>query len=135
MSYTVARQRLGVWLQTWTVEFHEKFDAEMQKFPLDAQDEILALANMLAATGPRLGRPQSDTLNGSSFANVKELRFNAANGVWRVAYAFDPERKAILLVAGDKTGINQRRFYSWLIRIADERFRDHLNKLTNKKEN
>lgn len=57
---------------------------------------------------------------------MKELRFNAADGVWRVAYAFDPDRRAILLVAGDKSGGSQTRFYARLIRKADERFDAHL---------
>jgi hypothetical protein len=47
----------------------------------------------------------ADTLEGSKHANMKELRFNADDGVWRVAFAFDLERKAVLLVAGDKSGI------------------------------
>jgi hypothetical protein len=67
-------------------------------------------------------RPASDTLNGSRFSNMKELRFHADNGVWRIAYAFDPTRKAILLVAGDKSGVSQKRFYQTLIRTADARF-------------
>ena len=58
-----------------------------------------------------MGRPRVDTLNGSRHANMKELRFTAGGGVWRVAFAFDPEGKAILLVAGDKSGIGERRFY------------------------
>ena len=41
---------------------------------------------------------------------MKELRFNANDGVWRIAFAFDPERKAILLVGGDKSGTNEKRF-------------------------
>ena len=57
---------------------------------------------------------------------MKELRFDADNGVWRVAYAFDPERKAILLVAGDKSEGSQKKFYKDLIRRADERFDEHL---------
>ena len=57
---------------------------------------------------------------------MKELRFDADNGVWRVAFAFDPERKAILLVAGDKAGTSQQRFYRQLIRKADARFDAHL---------
>ncbi len=71
-------------------------------------------------------RPRSDTLNGSKHRNMKELRFDADGGVWRVAYAFDPERKAILLVAGDKFGGSQKRFYRSLIDQADERFDEHL---------
>jgi hypothetical protein len=72
---------------------------------------LLAHAEVLADFGPALGRPHVDTLAGSRHANMKELRFNAVDGVWRVAFAFDPERRAILLVAGDKSGMSQARFY------------------------
>ena len=57
---------------------------------------------------------------------MKELRFKALNGVWRLAFAFDPDRAAILLVAGDKSGTNEKRFYKQLIRTADARFDQHL---------
>lgn len=60
---------------------------------------------------------------------MKELRFNAADGVWRVAFAFDPNREAIILVAGDKSRRNERRFYDELIRTADDRFDAHLDRL------
>lgn len=70
-----------------------------------------------------------DTLSGSRHANMKELRFRAAGGEWRVAFAFDTRRKAILLVAGDKSGITQKRFYRELIRKADARFDAHLARL------
>ena len=79
--------------------------------------------------GPQLGRPRVDTLNDSRHANMKELRFDAADGVWRVAFAFDPRRQAILLVAGDKSGVSEKRFYRNLIAKADERFDGHLDRL------
>jgi hypothetical protein len=60
---------------------------------------------------------------------MKELRFTAADGVWRVAFAFDPDRCAILLVAGDKSGGSQKRFYKQLIEKADQRFESHLVRL------
>jgi hypothetical protein len=88
----------------WKVAFGDEFDKEFEELSEPVQDELLASAKLLAAYGPALSRPHADTLNGSSFANMKELRFDADNGVWRVAFAFDPERKAILLVAGDKAG-------------------------------
>ncbi len=88
--------------------------------------EILALARLLQQFGPQLGRPRVDTLNGSRHKNMKELRFGAAGGEWRVAFAFDPRRRAILLVAGDKSGMSERRFYRELIRKADDRFNAHL---------
>ena len=81
----------------------------------------------------QLGRPQVDTLKGSHHANMKELRFDADGGVWRVAFAFDLERKAILLVAGDKGGVAPRRFYRDLISAADKRFDRHLNALRSQK--
>ena len=72
-----------------------------------------------------MGRPRVDTLNDSRHANRKELRCSAADGEWRVAFAFDTRRKAILLVAGDKSGVSQKRFYRELIRKADDRFDAH----------
>lgn len=65
---------------------------------------------------------------------MKELRFKAADGVWRVAFAFDPVQEAIVLVAADKGGVSQRRIYKTLITRADDRFARHLRAL-DKKEN
>ena len=117
---------------TWRVAFGDEFDAEFEELPEAVQDELLASAKLLAAFGPQLSRPHADTLNDSSFTNMKELRFDADDGVWRVAFAFDPERKAILLVAGDKAGVAQKRFYKALIAKADKRFADHLKELKGK---
>ena len=58
-------------------------------------------SRLLREFGPQLGRPRVDTLNGSRHANMKEMRFRAADGEWRLAFAFDPARNAILLVAGE----------------------------------
>ena len=85
------------------------------------------MAESLSAIGPTLKRPHADTLKGSRFANMKELQFDADDGVWRLAYAFDPERKAILLVAGDKSGTSSALFYKTLITKADTRFAGHLD--------
>ncbi|PIX24975.1 MAG: hypothetical protein COZ69_04680 [Deltaproteobacteria bacterium CG_4_8_14_3_um_filter_45_9] len=52
---------------------------------------------------------------------MKELRFSAADGEWRVAFAFDTKRKGILLVAGDKSGVSEKRFYRELAQKADDR--------------
>lgn len=60
---------------------------------------------------------------------MKGLRFSAADGEWRAAFAFDPKRKAILLVAGDKSGVSQKKFYKQLITKADKRFDAHLIRL------
>lgn len=113
----------------WRVEFDPAFDPEFDALPVSVQDELLAQVNILEALGPDLGRPRVDTLKGSRHSNMKELRFGADNGVWRVAFAFDPRRRAIVLVAGDKSGVSQRRFYRTLINKADERFDAHLDRL------
>ncbi len=100
--------------------------------PRSVRIEILALSQVLQQFGPQLGRPRVDTLNGSKHANMKELRFSAADGEWRLAFAFDPTRKAILLVAGDKSGVSGPKFYKRLIAKADERFEAHLRRLKKK---
>jgi hypothetical protein len=113
----------------WRVVLHVEFVGEYQALPEAVQDELVALTLNLCNKGPLLGRPLVDTLKGSRHANMKELRFRAEGGVWRIAFAFDPERKAVLLVAGNKAGIAQRRFYRDLIEVADKRFDRHLHTL------
>src|SRR5450631_3865762 len=114
---------------TWQVVFAPEFEPEFDALDPAVQDELLAQAGLLERLGPRLGRPRVDTLTGSKHANLKELRFDAAGGVWRVAFAFDPRRRAILLAAGDKTGVNERRFYKQLVARADKRYAAHLVRL------
>lgn len=110
----------------WSVALHSSFECEFFALQVEVQDEILALMGLLEEFGPHLARPHVDTLKGSKHANLKELRFRAADGVWRVAFAFDPLRKAILLVAGDKSGGSEKRFYQAMIAKADMRFDEHL---------
>jgi len=110
----------------WAVELADEFKPEFDLLHQNVRTEILALSLVLAEFGPQLGRPRVDTLKGSRHANMKELRFSAADGEWRVAFAFDPRRRAILLVAGDKSGGSEKRFYRELIRKADERLDAHL---------
>lgn len=114
----------------WRVDFHPEFEPEFDALVIEIQDKLLAHAKILSEYGPSLGRPLVDTLKGSKYANMKEMRFNAADGVWRVAFAFDPQRNAILLVAGDKSGKPEPRFYRQLIRKADERLDAHLDRLS-----
>ena len=114
---------------TWSIEFVDAFAAEVKAMSEGVRRELLAHALLLEERGPLLRRPHADTLKESRHANMKELRFTADDGVWRVAFAFDPKRRGILLVAGDKSGGNEARFYKRLIAIADKRFDDHLARL------
>lgn len=68
-------------------------------------------------------------MKGSAWSNMKELRFKAEGGVWRVAFAFDPKRAAILLVAGSKSGVSEKMFYKRLIDKADRRYKGHVENL------
>lgn len=111
---------------TWNVVLCDEFEPEFERLAEAVQDELLAHMRVLERFGPSLGRPHVDTLAGSRHANMKELRFKTKGGIWRVAFAFDPRRTAIVLVAGDKSGYNKRWFYRRLMKAADRRFDRHL---------
>lgn len=115
----------------WMVLYHDDFYAELKAESEAVQDAVFALAEVLKLRGPQLGRPHCDTLKGSQFPNMKELRCSLPEGEWRIACAFDPERHAILLAGGSKSGISQKRFYKEFIRTADKRFAEHLEMLRN----
>ena len=111
----------------WNVDFHDDFVPEYRDLPVDVQDELLAVVQLLERFGPQLGRPRVDTLNGSRHANMKEVRVDAAGGVWRFAFAFDPKRRGIVLCGGDESGGSEKRFYRRLIERADARYSAHLD--------
>lgn len=119
----------------WEVNFHPEFRVEFNDFPDGVQDALLAEILLLKQFGPQLGRPHVDTLKASKHANMKELRFDANNGVWRCAFAFDNQRKAVMLYGGDKAGAGtENKFYKRLIMIADARFNSHLAKIEKEKK-
>jgi hypothetical protein len=111
----------------WDVQLDEDFAAWLARLDADLRNEILAHANLLREHGPQLGRPHVDTLEGSAFTNMKELRVQFRGDPWRILFAFDPNRAAILLVGGNKRG--DKRWYKKHLPIADERFRRHLERL------
>jgi hypothetical protein len=106
----------------WQVEFHDAFLPEFERLPEPVKDELLAHLLRLREFGPTLGRPAVDTIKGSRIANLKELRFEADDGVWRVLFAFDGRRVAVLLAAGNKAGVSQARFYRRLVATAEARW-------------
>lgn len=116
----------------WRVITTDEFGEWFADLDADGQVEVIAKVELLKLLGPKLGRPHADTLNGSKHANMKELRANTADKVLRVAFAFDPGRVGILLIAGDKSGVSQRRFYRQLIAKADRLYDAHLAKLKTK---
>ena len=110
----------------WTVLLDEEFEIWLESQEAGLGREVLAHAGLLKAHGPSLGRPRVDTVEGSKFQNMKELRIQYQGDPWRVLFAFDPERKAVLLVGGNKRGDN--RWYKKNVPVADERFRRHLDR-------
>ena len=104
---------------TWTVLFHPEFVPELAALPPTVAAALANAVEALEVRGPQLGRPLADRLEGSAHTNMKELRVAKS---WRFAFAFDPERQAVVLVGGDKAGVSQDRFYRGLISKADARF-------------
>ena len=120
----------------WEVKTTAEFDDWFPLLNEDGQAEIIAKVELLKLLGPRLGRPHADTLNGSKHPNMKELRADTSDKVLCVAFAFDPNRTAVLLTGGDKSGVSKKRFYHALLTRADRLFDSHLAtiKATRKKE-
>ena len=113
----------------WTVELHDDFKPEYDAFSVEVKKVMVQRLKLIEEFGPNLARPYVDTIKGSKHANLKEFRFDADDGVWRGLFAFDLERKAIVLVAGDKSGTSEKRFYRDLIKKAEQRFDKHLKTL------
>jgi hypothetical protein len=113
----------------WVVLLVPELIEDLRTLPRAVRVALAARSDLLRTEGPTLARPYADTLYGSRYTNMKELRFEAADGVWRCAFAFDPKRRAILLVAADKSGTSSGRFYRALIETADRRYAVHLHDL------
>jgi len=111
----------------WDVELDEDFAIWLAGLDIDLRNEIISHANLLRERGPQLGRPYVDTLKASAFPNLKELRVQFRGAPWRILFAFDPNRAAILLVGGNKRG--DKRWYKDHVTIAEERFRRHFERL------
>lgn len=99
----------------------------------DTFDQVVAAIRLLGDHGPGLGRPLVDTILGSRHKNMKELRpGSAGRSEVRILFAFDPKRRAIMLLAGDKHAAWQK-WYRKNIPIAEDRYDEHLKKLRDKK--
>ncbi|MDR0320303.1 MAG: type II toxin-antitoxin system RelE/ParE family toxin [Treponema sp.] len=111
----------------WEVETTDEYDAWFLEQAENGQVSIRMKVELLTEYGPHLPRPHADTLKGSNLSNLKELRALTENHVYRVAFLFDEERKALLLIGGDKKGKNEKRFYRNLIKQAEEIYRQYHN--------
>lgn len=112
----------------WSVEV-ELIEGWLDSLDEDSWEQVMAAIGVLRETGPQLGRPLVDTVTTSRHKNMKELRpGSSGRSELRVLFAFDPERRAIMLIAGDKAG-NWTRWYKKSIPVADDLFDDHLSTL------
>ena len=111
----------------WNVEVTDEFARWWQSLPGRAQEAIAHDVEVLRAVGPSLGRPWVDAVKGSRHANMKELRTMFGRSAFRILFAFDPRRTALLIVGGDKAG--NARFYRRMIREADTIYDRHLRVL------
>jgi hypothetical protein len=115
--------------RTWDVDFHPACEEWADALSQADKEALLAAVRVLRSEGPTLGRPLVDTIVGSRHANMKELRPGSTGRTEvRVLFAFDVERKAILLIGGDKSE-NWSGWYEASIPAADERFDDHQARL------
>lgn len=110
----------------WEVEYTDEFGEWYGGLDETTQDAIIAAVAFLEERGPGLGRPVVDTVHGSRYSNMKELR--PPGGNLRILFAFDPRRHAILLIGGDKTG-RWRAWYDEMIPWADDLYELHLRTL------
>ena len=113
---------------SWVVDLELIYDW-LKVVDEDTYDQVVAALQILAEVGPGLGRPLVDTIVGSRHKNLKELRpGSSGRSEVRILFAFDPQRHAIMLLAGDKQG-NWTKWYRTNIPIADDRYDEHLENL------
>lgn len=108
----------------WQIVFHKSFEEWFFAQNSGVQVSIAMVLDVLEEQGVLLGRPYVDTIKGSAFTNMKELRVQHDGNPYRILFAFDPQRQAILLIGGNKGG--NKRWYEENIPIADRRFIEYL---------
>jgi len=121
-------------MSIWKIITSEKFDTWFLEQSDDEKAAILGKIYLLEEYGPNLSRPYADTLKGSKFANLKELRIKTGSHVFRVTYIFDPEQNGLILIGGDKKGKNQKKFYNDLIKASEQIYTAYLESKTKRKE-
>lgn len=109
----------------WEVVFTDEFGEWWDTLSAEQQDAIVDRVQLLEQNGPNLGRPVVDTLAGSALPNLKELRASEG-GALRVLFIFDPVRRAVLLVGGDKSG-RWAEWYRVAIPLAEALYAEYLD--------
>lgn len=108
----------------WEVEYTDEFGDWWQGLTEAEQESVNAHVRLLEERGPQLGHPHSSGITRSKHRHMRELRIQYRGRPYRVLYAFDPRRTAILLIGGDKTGDD--RWYEAYVPLADQLYDEHL---------
>jgi hypothetical protein len=111
----------------WSIDRSDECADWIKGLDLDAKEAIYKSLLILRTVGPSLGRPHVDSVAGSRYPNMKELRVQNRQRLFRILFAFDPRRVAVLLAGGDKRG--DKRFYQRMIPLADSLYERHLKEL------
>lgn len=111
----------------YEVEFTDEFKEWWDGLTAEEQSKIAKAVLLLEDQGTRLGDPHSSGIHGSRHRHMRELRVQHEGRPYRILYAFDPRRIAILLIGGDKTG--DRRWYASFVRVADDLYDEHLREI------
>ncbi len=111
----------------WNVEYTDEFDSWWSKLTETQQEDTVAVVELLMEMGPELPFPYTSGIQGSKHGHMRELRIQSGGKPFRIFYAFDPRRSAILLIGGNKSGDD--RFYEKYIPIADKLYDDYLEEL------
>lgn len=112
----------------WDVEYTAEFGSWWNGLSESEQESVNTKVILLQRYGPALRRPHSDVIASSKYSNMKELIIQHAGRPYRVLYAFDPRRCALLLVGGDKT--RDARWYEKFLPVADRLYDEHLATLS-----
>lgn len=115
----------------YEVEVSDEFKTWYEDLSEPEQNSVERVVMMLMEAGPALGYPQSTGIKGSKFSHMRELRIQHEGRPYRVLYAFDPNRMALLLVGGDKTG--EDRWYEKMVPKADAIYEKHLKAIKNQR--
>jgi hypothetical protein len=101
----------------WDVVFTDEFEGWWDGLTEDEQVSVNRKVILLQERGPALSRPHADVIHGSHYPNMKELRVQHEGRPYRLLFIFDPQRSAVLLIGGDKTGND--RWYDEYVPKAD----------------
>lgn len=122
-------------MQEWNVILQDPLLDWLNTLKQDDLLKIYAAFDLLSTEGPQLGRPYTDTIQGSKFSNLKELRVQSKISVFRLFFVFDPIRQAIVLCGGDKKGKNEKRFYQEMITLAEQTYENYLLRFEEENQN